>query len=71
MRYRWLTDDGKVRYVGRNNPALRGKIGKCVAFPVPGLIGNVFVRFDDGTSTICPAGCLRMVKEVMPNGINN
>ena len=66
MRYRWLSDEGVVRYVGRDNPALRGKRGRCLTFPKPGMIGNVLVEWDDGTSDIVPAGCLRMAKQPEP-----
>lgn len=66
MRYRWLTDWGKVKYVRRDYNGLHSKVGRCIIFSKPGRIGNVLVRWDDGSATICPAGCLRMLKEPEP-----
>lgn len=60
IRYRWLRSDGVLVYVGRARPEWKGRRGRLLVAPRPGVIGNVLVEFVDGERVTAPAGCFRM-----------
>ena len=60
-RYRWLDDS--LTYRGRLRTEWRGRLCRIIALPVPGGVGNVLIRFDDGELSIVPMGTLRRPKE--------
>ena len=61
MKFRWIDMDKPVKYVGRHNPALRGKTGRVIKGARGPCPQNCLVKFDDKTEAVCPLGVLRNV----------
>ena len=69
-RYRWLDDSVPAVYLPANEKdglGRRGRVVRIFQLPVPGVIGNVGIEFEDGLRVVTSAGCVRQ-RRVRGNG---